>query len=407
VSVLQRKELEESPLADLHALASELGLEGYRALRKQDLVTAILEAQGGEEKEKVADGDGDGDGDTVEQGDQPQGDGAGSDANRDGERAAGEEDVGDAPAGEVASVETAVDEGEPAEPEAHEAGAAEQERQTETRSGTLDILPNGSGFLRVELFAQARDDVYVSPAQIRRCELRAGDEITGPVRPPRRSERHPSLVHVETVNGDDAEPPAERPRFSDLTPVFARERLSGPPEVDSIPLGKGSRVAVGGPPGAGSTSLLRKIVAALAERHPELELTVVLVGVRPEEVTDWRREVSVPVAGGGFDRSIEAQAQAADLAVERAKRAAEGGKDAAIVVDSLEALPSAAARRLFGAARNTEEAGSVSVFAATGMALEPQRHATTRIQLEPWAQGEQRPVVATGRSGTLRADLLD
>ena len=129
----------------------------------------------------------------------------------------------------------------------------------------LDILANGSGFLRLDPAGQSRDDVYVSPAQIRRCELRAGDEVSGPVRPPRRNERHPSLVRVETVNGGDAEPPEERPWFGDLTPVFPRERLTAPAAFDAAPFGKGSRVAVAGPPGAGATHAAARAGEALAE----------------------------------------------------------------------------------------------------------------------------------------------
>jgi transcription termination factor Rho len=295
-------------------------------------------------------------------------------------------------------------------PEEEEAPPAEvgrdKERAEEVRSGVLDILPNGSGFARVDPSGHSREDVYVSPAQIRRCELRAGDVVGGPVRPPRRSERHPSLVRVETVNGADAEPPEERPRFSELTPTFPTERLAAPAELESVPFGKGSRVAVGGPPGAGATTLLRRIVATIAERHPELELTVLLVGARPEEVTEWQREASAPVAGGGFDRSIEGQAQIADLAAERAKRAVERGRHAALVVDSLEALPPAGARRLFGAARNTEEGGSLTVIASIGMGWEAQRQATTTVFLDPPPAGAAGPVVSAGRSRTLRADLL-
>src|ERR687893_5039 len=143
MSVLDRKELEQSPLADLHTIAAELGVEGFRRLKREDLIDTILGDSGGGGDEAV----------------------------------------------------------------------------TEVRRGTLDVLPNGSGFMRSDAFAQSRDDVYVSPAQIRRCELRAGDEISGPVRSPRRSERHPSLVRVETVNGAPAEPPADRLRFADLTAV--------------------------------------------------------------------------------------------------------------------------------------------------------------------------------------------
>jgi transcription termination factor Rho len=374
MAVIARGELEESPLADLHAIASELGIEGFRRMRREELIDAILRSQGG-----------DGAAAAEPEAEQPE---------------------------EVDEDREDVPEPRPEERRGRQAQRRERdpdpapEREPEpedVRSGVLDILPNGSGFMRTDAFAHSRDDVYVSPAQIRRCELRSGDDIEGPVRQPRRNERHPSLVRVDKVNGADAEPPAERPRFEELTPVFARERLKWPDGFDSVPFGRGSRVAVGGPPGAGITTLLRRITLTLSAEHSDLDLTVVLAGVRPEEVTEWRRDSEVRVAGGGFDRPVEEQAQAADIAVERAKRAVEGGRHAAIVVDSLDALPPAAARRLFGAARNTEEGGSLTVIAATGLAGEPQRVATTRIVLEPGDDGQ--PRVATG-SGALRADLL-
>lgn len=364
MSVLQRKELEESPLADLHAIASELGVEGYRAIRRDDLVGTILAAQGGE----------------------PAG----------GDDAPAEEPDGSAQDGPAEPDASEEDEGSEPEPEPER----EPEPAAEPIAGVLDILPNGSGFVRVE----GDGDVYVSPAQIRRCELRAGDEVSGPLRPPRRSERHPSLVRVETVNGRDAEPPEERPHFDDLTAVHATERLAVPPALESVPFGKGSRVAIAGSPGAGATRLLREIVATLGGQ-PDLSVAVALVGSRPEEVTDWAREAGVPVAGGAFDRPNEAQAQAAELVIERAKRAVERGGDAVVIVDSLEALSPGAARRLFGAARKAEEGGSLTVIAATGMAWEPQRQASTRIALDAPAE-DGTPQVSASRSGTLRSDLL-
>jgi transcription termination factor Rho len=375
VSVLQRKDLEGSPLADLHAIASELSIEGYRGLRKAELIKAILAAQGGDGDEPAA--------------------------------------VEDAPAVEEepsAPDEEPEAEAEPEPDPVEEEPEVQEEPLTEeeTATGVLDVLPNGSGFVRVDTdtAGQSRDDVYISPAQIRRCELRAGDEVSGPVRPPRRNERHPSLVRVETVNSAPAEPPEERPRFGDLTPVFPTERLSGPTALEGVPFGRGSRVAIGGPPGAGATTLLREVAAALAESHPEIELTVALAGVRPEEVTEWRRSVKVPVSGGSFDRSAESQAQAAELAVERAKRIVERGGHAALIVDSLEGLPAAAQRRVFGAARATEEGGSLTVVAAIGMAWEPQRVANTRVMLDPPTPGGGAAHVSAARSGTLHADLL-
>jgi len=372
VSVLQRQELEASPLADLHAIAQELGLESYRKLKREELVEAIVAAQGGE--------------------------------------AAGDDAAEDAPAvedgepDEVPAEEALEERGRPGGEEEPEAPEDEPPSDDEIASGVLDVLPNGSGFLRIDAGGTSRDDVYVSAGQIRRCELRAGDEVSGPVRSPRRNERHPSIVRIEQVNGRDAEPPEERPEFAQLTPVFASERLSAPATLESVPLGKGSRVAVGGPPGAGATTLLREIARGLAESHPDVELAVVLVGVRPEEVTDWRRELEGKVTGGGFDRSPEAQAQTAELAIERAKRRVERGGHAAVVIDSLESLPHGAQRRVFGAARNAEEGGSLTVIASIGMSWEPQRVATTRIVLDP-PQGSGELNVSP-RSGTLRADLL-
>ena len=271
--------------------------------------------------------------------------------------------------------------------------------EEQAAAGVLDVLGNGSGFLRLDPAGQSRDDVYISPAQIRRCELRAGDEVSGPVRPPRRNERHPSLVRVETVNGAEAEPPEQRPWFGDLTPVFPSERLAAPAAFDAAPFGKGSRVAVAGPPGAGATTLLMEVVRTVAERHPELSLQVVLAGVRPEEVGAWRAG-GQPVAGGSFERSPEAQAQAAELAVERAKRQVERGGHATVVVDALDALPASVRRRLFGAARATEEGGTLTIVAATGDDRDAQRWATTRLVLDRAGQ------VAGEQSGTLSAERL-
>ena len=217
------------------------------------------------------------------------------------------------------------------------------------------------------------------------------------MRPPRRNERHPSLIRVTTVNGADAEPPEERPWFGDLTAVFPSARIEGPAALRELPFGRGSRVAVGGPPGAGASRLLHELALTLS-KDDEIEVQVVLAGVRPEEVGEWRA-TGLDVAGGSFERSADAQTQAAELAIERAKRRVERGGHTAVVVDSLNALPGIAQRRLFGAARATAEGGTLTVIAATGDSEEALRWATTRIVLDP--AGEPGP-----RSGTLRADAL-
>ena len=488
MSVLQRKELEESPLADLHAIAAELGLEGFRTMRKADLVGAILDAQGGEagaaeegpaetlpeaaEPDEVA---AEPDevtadealeaepGDLAAAGAAPAaGEAALAEVEPAGVEAAGgkpteaeaaEVEVAEAPEVEPPAAATAEEEPppetEPA-PEAAEAEAAAEAAGAEAAAeaagaeaageaagpeaaaepagadvatdrapageeepevveeevsdepiatGVLDVLANGSGFVRIDAAGQSRDDVYVSPAQIRRCELRAGDEIGGPVRPPRRNERHPSLVRVETVNGGDAEPPEQRPWFGELTPVFPTSKLGAPKPLKDAPFGRGSRVAIAGPPGAGASALLRDIATDLSN-DSDLAVQVVLVGVRPEEVTDWLAVQGLDVAGGSFDRSPDAQTQAAELAVERAKRRVERGGHAAVLLDSLDALSAGARRRLFGAARATEEGGTLTVVAATGHGEEALRWATTRIVLDPGGK------LNGQRSGTLRAERL-
>jgi transcription termination factor Rho len=390
MSVLKKKELEESPLADLHAIASELGLEGFRSKRKNDLIAAILEVSSppAEDDEREPD--------------EVPAEEALEAPPAELEEEAPEEEAPEEEAPEEEEDETSEGTSEDtsegtSEDDAEEETVAAPEREEELAGGILDILANGSGFVRVDPAGQSRDDVYISPAQIRRCELRSGDQVSGPVRPPRRNERHPSLIRVTTVNGADAEPPEERPWFGDLTAVFPSARIEGPAALRELPFGRGSRVAIGGPPGAGASRLLHELALTLS-KDDEIEVQVVLAGVRPEEVGEWRA-TGLDVAGGSFERSADAQTQAAELAIERAKRRVERGGHAAVVVDSLSALPGIAQRRLFGAARATAEGGTLTVIAATGDSEEALRWATTRIVLDP--AGEPGP-----RSGTLRADAL-
>ena len=248
--VLQRNELESSPLADLHAIASELGIEGFRGMRREDLIGAILAAQGGEEPAPEPEDEREPDEVPSDEALEPPFAGEAEEPDAEDAEAAAEEE----PAEDAEAVSEPEDEAEAATEEGEEVVEEEPEVEHEVSdeeiaTGVLDVLANGSGFLRLDPEGQSRDDVYVSPAQIRRCELRAGDEVSGPVRPPRRNERHPSLVRVETVNGGDAEPPEERPWFGDLTPVLPTERLAAPGAFDKAPFGKGSRAAIGGQPG--------------------------------------------------------------------------------------------------------------------------------------------------------------
>ncbi|MEA2348027.1 MAG: transcription termination factor Rho [Thermoleophilaceae bacterium] len=384
MAVLKRNELEQSPLADLHALAADLGLEGFRRLRKDDLIGLMV-------------------------GDAPADEDSGSkEENAPAKRPARSRAPKKAPKADA-------DSGEGSGRAAKSPGGEE-----EVRTGILDILGNGSGFLRADADEQSKDDIYISPAQIRRCELKAGDEVTGPVRPPRRSERYPSLVRVETINGTDADtitPPerSDRPDRSERsgggrsapaaepkTPaVFATKRFSMTTPLKATPFGRGSRVVISGPPGAGSTTLLREIAKKLA-KEPDLALTVVLAGVRPEEVGEWSSELEgATIEGGSFDQAPDRQADAARSAVEAATKAAEGGDHAAVVIDSLDAFSPDMTRRILGAARNSEDSGSVTVIAACS---DPRTHryATTRIVLSPKGDGS----IDAAASGTLRAELL-
>lgn len=405
--VLTRRDLESSPLADLHVIASEFGLESYRRLRKDDLIGAILDAQGGEPEAPAASADERDEPDEIaapvvaedvseeaaepEERDAPRR----RPRRRSRSRSAAAEGSDPEPRGRPAREERA--DAEPADDEEPESDDhISHDEKEEVVAGVLDILANGSGFLRMDPSGQSKGDVYVSPAQIRRCELRPGDEAGGPARPPRRNERHPSLIRVETVNGREAEPAEERPRFEDLTPVFPSERLERPAGLEDIVFGKGSRVALYGPSGAGATRTLRAIAATLAERHSDIRVQVVLAGVRPEEVADWR-EGGLDVVGGSFDGSPDAHAQAGELAVERAKRGVERGSHVALLIDSLDGLAPAARRRLFGAGRATADGGSLTVIAAIGDSVEAIRWATTTIALEP----DGRPV-----GDTLRAERL-
>ena len=410
MAVLDRDELERSPLADLHAIAAELGVEGFRRLRREDLVTAIVEHAGGGEAPAEK---------------------SGRDAATPSEDAGRRGRTGGGRGGRrPAEAEKPDQEGRPArrrggrgrserperEPAARPSPRPDKETEptdddaeaeTEPRTGVLDILPNGSGFLRGDTLAPDRGDVHVSPAQIRRCELRPGDMVAGPVRAPRRSERHPSLVHVETVNGAPAEPPPERPPFGEPTPAYAIERLAAPDELAAVPFGKGSRVAVVDPPGAEAGALLRRMVATLRESHPELAVIVALAGGRPEDAALWRQSDGLAVVGGGADGSIDEHSQAAELALERTKRLVEGGAHAVVVVDSLEAIAPDAARRIFAAARRHDGAGSLTVIGTLAVSDKLARLATTRIVLEPGtgSRGDEPPAVSPA-SSTVRADLL-
>ncbi|MEX1271048.1 MAG: transcription termination factor Rho, partial [Acidimicrobiia bacterium] len=267
--------------------------------------------------------------------------------------------------------------------------------EQEVREGLLDILPEGYGFLRVTGYLPGDKDVYVSASQVRKFGLRKGDLIVGPIRPPRSQEKFPALIRIDSVTGMDVEEARRRPKFEKLTPLFPDQRLKL--EVDSksdstltrivdliAPIGKGQRGLIVSPPKAGKTTVLKEIAQAITENNPECYLMVVLVDERPEEVTDMQRSVKGEVIYSTFDRPAEEHTQVSELAIERAKRLVEQGRDVVIVLDSITRLARAhnlatpasgrilsggvdsqalyPPKRFFGAARNIEEGGSLTIL---------------------------------------------
>ena len=269
------------------------------------------------------------------------------------------------------------------------------EADLEDREGILDILPEGYGFLRVTGYLPGDKDCYVSASQVRKFGLRKGDIVSGPIRPPRSKEKFPAITRIEHVNGMTVEEARKRPKFGSLTPLFPDERLrlevDGQPEhvlvriVDLIaPIGKGQRGLIVSPPKAGKTTVLKEIANSITTNNPECQLIVVLVDERPEEVTDMQRSVKGEVIYSTFDRPAEEHTQVADLAIERARRLVEAGDDVVILLDSITRLARAynlatpasgrilsggvdstalyPPKRFFGAARNLEEGGSLTIL---------------------------------------------
>ena len=261
------------------------------------------------------------------------------------------------------------------------------------RSGILEIMPEGYGFLRTSGYLPGSEDIYVSPSQIKRFGLRVGDEVLGQVRPPKDNEKYYALLRVEAVNGLDPEQARNRPDFEKLTPVFPYERVKLETDSDLTtrmvdlfaPIGKGQRAMIVSPPKAGKTTILKKIGQAIVTSFPEVYLMVLLLDERPEEVTDMRRSVEAEVVASTFDRPPEEHVQVADLVLDRAKRLVEGKRDVVILLDSLTRFsrannlvippsgrtlsggldPAALHRpkRFFGAARKVEEGGSLTIVA--------------------------------------------
>jgi transcription termination factor Rho len=262
--------------------------------------------------------------------------------------------------------------------------------------GVLEILPEGYGFLRSPdyNYLPSPDDIYVSPSQIKRFDLRTGDTVSGQVRPPKDGERYFALLRVEAVNFESPEAAKQKTLFDNLTPLYPQERIKGETATRDIttriidllaPIGKGQRGLIVSPPKAGKTVILKKIAHAITENHPEVILIVLLIDERPEEVTDMSRSVNGEVVSSTFDEPAERHVQVAEMVIEKGRRLVEHKRDVVILLDSITRLARAyntivphsgkilsggvdanalhRPKRFFGAARNIEEGGSLTIIA--------------------------------------------
>jgi transcription termination factor Rho len=316
--------------------------------------------------------------------------------------------------------------------------------------GVLEVLPDGYGFLRSAdyNYLPSPDDIYVSPSQIKKFSLRTGDFVSGQVRPPKEGERFFALLRVEAVNGQDPEAIRERTLFDNLTPVYPTKRMnleSAPGEysmriMDLLsPTGKGQRGLIVSPPKSGKTILLQKIANSITRNHPEIKLLILLIDERPEEVTDMERSVKGEVISSTFDEPAERHVQVADMVIEKAKRLVEAKEDVVILLDSITRLARAhnivvphsgrilsggvdsnalhKPKRFFGAARNTEDGGSLTILATalidTGSRMDDvifeEFKGTGNMEIVLNRDLSDRrifPAIDVNRSGTRREDLL-
>jgi transcription termination factor Rho len=350
--------LKDEHLADLHRRAREVGVPRYRMLPREELIEALEERGGGTPAAEA----------------EPA---QAKPAKADPEQAEPEQGEGDEAAPE------------PDDPEAED----EAEVEVEEVTGVLDRMPQGYGFLRLSGMSEAEGDVYVSASQIRRCELRPGDQVSGPARQPRRGERHRALVRVETVNGQS--PEGERKTFEDLTAAPPHRRLlpvdaPGDPLVRAVdllgPLAFGQRVLVLAQPRSGRTTLLRALGAAIAETGAHV--CVLLADERPEEVPLWERALpQAEIFAATADQEPRDQIRAAELAMGHAKRLAEAGEDVVVLIDSLSRLAlgyrdPARVKRIFGAGRELDEEGSGSLTVIATVLDSDDKGAEVREALE-------------------------
>jgi len=326
---------------------------------------------------------------------------------------------------------------------------ANAERQgLELRGGILEIVDEGIGFLRADHYLPGQNDIYVSQSQIRRFSLRTGDMVIGQVRAPKETEKYYGLLRVEAINGLDPEAAKQRPIFEDLVPIFPDQRFDLETDAHTLttrllnlvaPIGRGQRGLIVSPPKAGKTTVLKQIANAISIKYPEVHLMVALIGERPEEVTDMDRSVDAEVISSTFDEPVTSHVRVAEIALERAKRLVEIGHHVVILLDSITRLgraynlvvtPSGRTlsggldpaalyppKRFFGAARNIEDGGSLTIIATclvdTGSRLDDviyeEFNGTGNMELLLSRKLQERrifPAFDIERSSTRREELL-
>ncbi|KGM96274.1 transcription termination factor Rho [Clostridium novyi A str. 4552] len=334
-------------------------------------------------------------------------------------------------------------------PQEKEKNFKEMIHESDSAKGVLEIIENNNyGFLRGENYLTGPKDIYVSPSQIRRFNLKTGDEVTGKVRTAKDGEKFQALIYVEKINGENPEKAVGRKRFEKLTPIYPNERIrlqTGQGDLSSrlmdiiSPIGKGQRGLIVAPPKAGKTTLLKKIAYSISKNHPESKLIVLLIDERPEEVTDMQRFINGEVIYSTFDEEPEHHTKVAYMVLERAKRMVEQGQDVIVLLDSLTRLTRAynltinptgrtlsggldpgaliMPKKFFGAARNIEEGGSLTILATalveTGSRMDDmifeEFKGTGNMEVHLDRKLEERrifPAIDIYKSGTRREDLL-
>jgi len=412
----EKATLERKRLSDLHQIASQLGIKQYRKYRKPELAEMIYQVATEQAGQTTAEPT------TAEPtngapAEAPAGNGSAATATL------AEPQTAPAPAEEADGAAREAPAPEGRRPQRQEGrrderrddrrderrkqdgkqqqdrGGGQQDRRSgeETvQSGILDVLPDGFGFLRTGGYSQSRGDVYVSTSQIKRFNLRRGDHVVGQIRPAREGEKYPAMVRIEAVNGEEPQKGRWRQNFDDLTPLFPQDRLRlewkpndiAPRVMDLItPIGKGQRGLIVSPPKAGKTTILKQIAQSIAANYPESKLFVLLADERPEEVTDWQRSVQeATVVASTFDQPADNHIAVAELLLERVRRLVEEGEDVVVILDSITRLARAynlaapasgrilsggvdsaalyPPKRFFGAARNIEDGGSLTILAS-------------------------------------------